>query len=180
MSHDSENPDSTEQFLTLYNREHRRLYVTIRALMSDRADADDVFQETCLALWKHFAEFTPGTNFSAWASQIARNRVLAFCKKRKRNVPSLSPETLSLIATDLGDFDILVNARQIALEECLEKMPPKQRELIRRRYQAKTTTSQLAEQIGQSVHVLYKLLQRLRKSLLQCVENRLAAESKEV
>ncbi len=166
----------TEQFLSLYNREQRRLYAMIRALLYSREDAEEVFQETCIALWRSFDDFTPGTDFSAWASAIARHRVLAFRKQSVRWPSQFSDEMLDQLAADYVDHRQQYEARHEALLICMEGLKVKDRDLLRRRYEQETTTVELAAQLGRPLNTLYKALQRIRKQLLACVERRLAAE----
>jgi DNA-directed RNA polymerase specialized sigma24 family protein len=70
------------QFVHLFNQDKNRLYAYIYALVTERAAADDIFQETCIALWKDFHKFEIGTSFSKWANGIAFNRVYEFRWKK--------------------------------------------------------------------------------------------------
>ena len=47
-------------------------------------DAEDILQETKVRLWDQFARFTPGTNFGAWASTVARFMVLEYRERASR------------------------------------------------------------------------------------------------
>ena len=168
--------DRTAVFLSLYNLEQRRLYALIRSMLLNRNDAEDVFQETCLALWKNFADFTPGTSFPAWAAQIARHRVLAFCKKRGRNAESFDEEVLAALAHDLEARGEVLLERQRALEDCLKKMRSIDRGLFERRYRDGLSIVELAAALNRPLNTLYKAMQRIRRSLRACVERTLSGE----
>lgn len=168
----------TEKFLSLYNREQRRLFAMIRSLLFTREDAEEVFQETCIALWRSFDQFEPGTDFSAWSSAIARNRVLAFRKKCVRQPAQFSDEIFSQLTDDYVDHRDQFERRHHALLSCMEGLKVKDRDLLRRRYETEVTTVELAEQLGQPLNTLYKRLQRIRKQLLACVQRTLAAEER--
>ena len=60
----------------LFRHEQRRLYQFIVTLLGNTVDADDVFQETSLAIWSAFDQFKPHTDFYCWARQIAYHRIL--------------------------------------------------------------------------------------------------------
>ena len=67
--------DSNE-FVSLLTASQRRLYAFICTLVIDRTDADEVLQETNLALWEQAERFEAGTDFVAWACRVAHYKVL--------------------------------------------------------------------------------------------------------
>ena len=170
--------DLTEDFLALYNQEQRRIHAYIRTLLFRRDDAEDVFQETCIALWRSFEQYEPGTNFGAWAREVARHRVLAHCKRRQGDKHVFSEQILATIADELQDNSELIERRQQALATCLDRLSSSDRTLLDRRYSTSTTTVQIAEQTGRSLSTLYKSLARIRRSLLRCVQMSLSQEEK--
>jgi RNA polymerase sigma-70 factor (ECF subfamily) len=66
--------------------------------------------------------------------------------------------------------------RRDALEHCLEKLPPPQRELVLTAYTRGTRIDELALRRNQTPMALYKLLHRIRFILLECVERTLVSE----
>jgi len=58
----------------------------------------------------------------------------------------------------------------VRLQACLERMPPRSRAMVERRYAQGVPLAVLAQQFKQSVEALASLLQRIRRSLRQCVE----------
>src|SRR5947208_11324825 len=65
------------------------LYRYARCLADERAEAEDLVQETYLKGLRGFLSFTPGTNFRAWMFRILRNTFLT-SRSGLRAVPSLS------------------------------------------------------------------------------------------
>ena len=166
----------TEEFLSLYNQEQRGIHAYIRTLLFRRDDAEDVFQETCIALWRSFDQYKPGTNFGAWAREIARYRVLAHGKKRQEDRHVFSVEVLSQLANDVESDAEAIEQRRVALANCLSRLPVEDRDILDRRYQGKTTTIELAQEMGHPLSTLYKMLTRIRRSLLECVRATLIQE----
>ena len=78
-------------------RNQRRVFAYIVTLLSNRDDAEDVFQSTCLILWRKWEEFDPGRDFFTWSCGIAHNEArnllrrktaASFAAFRRRNGPS--------------------------------------------------------------------------------------------
>src|SRR5262249_7089766 len=61
-----------------------RLYGYIHSLVRDLNDADDLYQQTALILWKKFGEFDRQRSFFSWACGIARLEVANFLRSRGR------------------------------------------------------------------------------------------------
>ena len=78
MATSSPNLHSEGEFVRLYTASSRRIYTYILTLLPNRTDAEDVFQDVSVLLWEKFPEFTPGTQFSAWACRIAYFKALSF------------------------------------------------------------------------------------------------------
>ena len=70
-------PDWVERFRC-------RLYAYVLTLLPNRADADDVLQETSLVMWDKFDPADPPADFLAWARRVAYHKVLDFYKKSRR------------------------------------------------------------------------------------------------
>jgi RNA polymerase sigma-70 factor (ECF subfamily) len=62
------------------------LYRTALRLTRNRADADDVVEETCLRAFRAFDRFDPGSNCRAWLFTILRNVFLNRQRGRDREV----------------------------------------------------------------------------------------------
>jgi RNA polymerase sigma-70 factor (ECF subfamily) len=70
------------------------LYNAALRLTQNRAEAEDVVQETFLRAFRGFAGFTPGTNCRAWLFTILRNVFLNRCRTEGREIPEEHAETL--------------------------------------------------------------------------------------
>jgi len=75
---DSKNSLDNSEFHRLIAEHQAAIYSHIFALLPQPEDASDVFQNTRLALLRKSAQFTPGTNFRAWAGQIAKYEVFNY------------------------------------------------------------------------------------------------------
>ena len=73
MAVDEAHPWKVE-FAEYLGQDQARLYGYIHSLVRDVHDADDLFQQTTLILWKKFGEFDRRLSFFAWACGVARRK----------------------------------------------------------------------------------------------------------
>jgi RNA polymerase sigma-70 factor (ECF subfamily) len=165
-------------FLRLFLQNERRLYAYILTLLPHRADADDILQEASLVLWDKFDENNPPADFAAWGCRIAYFKVLDFLKKRRRSHVQFSQAMLERVGESAVDHadSLQLDERRAALERCIEKLRPKDRELLVQRFAEGATTQSTAAQVGRTVDAVYKALGKIRQILFDCVTRTLARE----
>lgn len=172
--------DKSRLFLRLFLQNQRPLYAYILTLRPNRADADDLLQETSLTMWDKFDAGAPPGNFLAWGRRVAYHKVLDFYKKSQRAQSRLSRVFLERISALAGEDSTAaqLDDRREALAGCLEKLEDRDRELLARRFADGATTQSTSEQLGRSVDAIYKSLAKLRQSLFDCVQKSLAREGR--
>ncbi len=172
----SADQDRINEFLRLHTRHETRLHAFILSLLSDWNDAEEVMQETATILWSKFEQFDPETNYFAWACQVARFEVKRYLRRQKRGRLLFNDEFLQTVAEETVEMDEELVARQRALADCVEKLSPTDREMIRLRYEDGATAATIGELLGRSVHAIYKAMKRIRRTLYDCVGRTLAKE----
>ena len=90
--------------MLLMVQHQRQIFSFIYSLAPDRHDAEDLLQETSLVICEKFGEFKPGTNFLAWACQIALWRVRAARQKFARSKIMFDDEVLEQRGPNIGQF----------------------------------------------------------------------------
>jgi len=168
-----------DEFMELFLEHQPRIYAYIRSLLFQRADADDVMQETVSVLWRKFDQFQRGTNFDRWALRTAYHQVRYFRQKKARESRRLlfSDELVEILA---GESELLVDDAEdtlAALEACLRKLSARQRDLVRWRFEPDATNRSLAKRIGKSESVVSRTLNRIYESLLKCISLRVKLET---
>jgi RNA polymerase sigma-70 factor, ECF subfamily len=163
-------PSGEHDFGRLFAQYQPRIYGLIRSLVVHRADAEDLLQETASVLWRKFDEFQPGSNFLAWAMQVARYQVMYFRQRQKRDVLQFSEKFLEAVSADTVAESGRLGDLQELLDRCMDKLPPADRELFEMRYQSDATPKGLAEQLGRPLSTVYNSINRIRRGLAECVE----------
>jgi RNA polymerase sigma-70 factor (ECF subfamily) len=173
-------PAKGKLFLRLFLQNERRLYAYVLALLPNRADADDVLQEASLVMWDKFDARRPPADFAAWGCRIAYFKVLDFCKKRQRSRVRFSQAMLDRIAETAAEqaATLQLDERREALADCVEKLSPRERDLLARRFTEGASVESIAAGAGRSVDAVYKALAKIRQALFECVTRRLAAEDR--
>lgn len=73
-----------DEFLHLFTTYQLRVYRYIVTLVANQADAEEIFGETNMVIWRKSDPFRPGTNFLAWACRIAYLEVLKHRERKGR------------------------------------------------------------------------------------------------
>tara|TARA_R110002049_G_scaffold182485_2_gene350298 strand:+ start:25740 stop:26285 length:546 start_codon:yes stop_codon:yes gene_type:complete len=174
------NPDAVvaneEAFIRLFLQSERRILGFILSLVPNLSDAEDLLQETCSIMWNKFEQFEHDTDFVAWGISIARYRVLTFRRKAGSRRVCFNEKLMHQIADTVAEVSAQSDARLGALQSCLAQLRDQDRELVRLRYFAESSTKQTAEQLGRSVDSIYKSLNRVHDALLWCIRRSLQAE----
>jgi len=77
-------PDRTREFETLLASVIDRAFGMALRLTRNRADAEDLVQETALLAFRNFGGFEPGTHFKAWFFRILTNCYFTTYRRRQR------------------------------------------------------------------------------------------------
>ncbi len=164
-------PRRTEEFLELYSPCQHSLYVYIVTLIGNPTDAHDVLQDVNLVLWEKFDQFQPGTNFRAWAREVARYRVLRHRQMRANDAPMLDSRVLEAVAAQFDSTEPIQDELYTELlVGCVEQLSNADRELIRARYLNGVRVKALAERLHRSESAVSQSLGRIRRLLRKCVE----------
>lgn len=164
-----------DEFLRLFSQNSNRIFEFISTLVFNPADADDIFQSTCVVLWKKFDTYDPEGSFRAWACKIAYYEMLQLRRKSKR-LQAFSDEVLELLAEDMLRRSSQLQARQLALADCIAKLTSQDRELLEQRYYHQIPPREIASTRPGSVYKVYRALTRIHTLLRECVGRTLAGE----
>jgi RNA polymerase sigma-70 factor (ECF subfamily) len=167
-----------EEFIQLFTRSQRRLYLLILAQVGNVDRAEEILQESNVVLLSKHRQFQAGTNFFAWAAQIAHYEVLKSRQRRKRDrLRFQDEEFLQVVAAEVATQTDALDDRRHALQQCLGRLRVQDRELINRRYAPGASGKLEAEALGRPANSLYQSIGRIRRMLLECIRRRLAGEA---
>lgn len=162
-------------FSDLITRHQSQLYGYIFAVVRNWEDADDLFQSVCLVLWSKFESFRIGSDFFAWARQIAKNKV-ADLMRHKRSTIHVSEDLLSDLTATANEMRGGGDACFTALERCRAKLNRADQELLGIHYAENLGSRQIADRLKRSQASVCNSLNRIRGVLFECIQMELARQ----
>ncbi|MBW3598770.1 MAG: sigma-70 family RNA polymerase sigma factor [Planctomycetes bacterium] len=145
----------------------------LRYLGCDAAQADDVTQETFLAVLEKPFEQRSEAATAAYLRTVARNRFLALLR-REKNGPTAADvaiaEEVWSQAAGAGEDEYLDS-----LDDCLMELTGRARRAIELRYRDDRSRREIAAELEMTEDGVKTLLRRTRDALRRCVERRVGA-----
>ncbi len=120
-------------FEALYHRYKQPVYANIRKMVPDPDAAEDLLQETFIALWEHRTTLDPIKGAGGWLFVVSYNKAASFLKKKLREAAILEPETdlaELAVADELGDEE-LYTAQLALVEEAVAHLPARKQAVFR-------------------------------------------------
>jgi RNA polymerase sigma-70 factor, ECF subfamily len=138
---------------------------------------DDLAQEVFLTAFRSLGDHTNGRPFLPWLMGIARHRALHYLRSESRrqhregvNLDSVLTNWRLAEASSPRDPTDLPN-ELAALRDCLEKLPPRHRDVVREYYFEDHTAAEIGGRLGRTPSGIRMLLLRVRTALAECVQN---------
>lgn len=169
-------PDRYEAFVENFARFEGDLRTFVRSLLPTWHDADEVVQQVALVAWRKFDQFDLSTSFIKWACVIARFEVMKYRRTMARDRLVFREDLIARLADEAVEECEDRKREHVALEGCLKKLPEEQREFVTLAYTPGISTKELAEKAGAKPGTFYMRLNRIRQTLLQCVNDSLTQE----
>lgn len=98
----------TALYEILMRRHNQRLYRTIRAILRDDVDVEDVMQQAYLDAYTHLDQFKGDAKFATWLTRIAVNRAIRRGQRDRRQLQVVSRDAdndLAIERTAAPDLD---------------------------------------------------------------------------
>jgi RNA polymerase sigma-70 factor (ECF subfamily) len=159
-----------QRFLSMFLRSEREVFRYVASIVPNVADAEDIVQQTALVLWEKFDAYDPAQPFTPWACRFALNKARQWIERKQRWQALLESGLAEELIQRREALRPEIEARLSHLESCLGKLPNEQRELVEGYYYHRTGVEALSKNSGRTLQATYKALQRIRQTLLICVD----------
>ena len=171
---DGERDQLDLQFSRLWTKALPVVSGFVAGMVPDGDAADDILQETAMAVFKEMGRYDPDRSFAAWAVGIAKNKVGEHWRRhgRKRELVR-DPRVMAIMAETTVEMAAEIDSRRRALWECLDTVKYRSWNLLTMHYVNGDKPRAIAEQLGISATNVRVLLSRIRQVLRKCIQRRL-------
>lgn len=170
------NVNDFEKLVTAYEK---NVYNLALRMVGDPDDAADITQDTFIKAYRALGSFRGDSKFSSWLYRIASNVCLDFLRSRSRRAQtSLSFESEDG-ETDIELPDMSGNPEEVLMKKLsmeavrrgMEKLPPRQRQILVLRELCGMSYAELAQTLGLEEGTVKSRIFRARKRLCAILLN---------
>jgi RNA polymerase sigma-70 factor (ECF subfamily) len=153
------------------------LYNFAHWLTRDRAEAEDLVQETFAKALRGFGSFEPRTSFKSWIFRILKNTFLTSrAGLRAHPTEPLAPDDegdIGAATADTPETILIARASREIVRDAIEALHPTFREAVILRDVEGLTYREIAEMLGIPIGTVMSRLARGRRDIRKHVERRL-------
>lgn len=144
---------------------------TLRYLQSLVGDeAEDVFQETWLAVFRQLKTLHDPAAFQVWLFRTARHRAFNWLRHHRRERELMADVPLDVLPSTVDDHampDALQSIDAARLDAAMREMPPPQREVLILRFRDDLSYAQIAQVTAVPIGTVRARLHYAKKRLAQ-------------
>jgi RNA polymerase sigma-70 factor (ECF subfamily) len=133
---------------TLFSRHSARVFRFLQRIVDNAATAEDLVSETFVEVWRRAGRFEGRSKASTWLLGVARHKALS--SLRQRRFDQLDEGTAALVPDPSDDPEMRLQRQSSAavLRDCLQQLPPAQRELLDLIYYHEQSLADVAQILG--------------------------------
>jgi len=162
----------TELYQVLAERHKRRLYATVRRLLQNPNDVEDVLQQAHLRALQHFGQFEGRSTILTWLTRVVVNEAYTHLRHRRDCQPldcadgSDDARPTEFAAPEAGPEERAIQGQLRAmLELSIASLPPLYRVVVSLRLIGEMPTADTAARLGISEQGVKTRLLRARRLL---------------
>lgn len=142
-----------------------------RDFFGNDADADDVAQEGLIRLWRYCERLDTRRNMEVLAVKVAKNICVEIYRRRNTMTVTLQSGMEGDETYAGADADIEAGETQQKIDEAMERLSPRERELLRKRHIEGHTAEEIATETGIPKPSVKSMISMARKKLIKELQN---------
>jgi RNA polymerase sigma-70 factor, ECF subfamily len=169
----SSTPIATVDLAALVERHQTGVWRYLRYLGADTAEADDLTQETFLAVARGGFVERAERQTAGYLRTVARNQLLALRRRQDRELATMDLEAADSVWAAVAGPDGSLSGWLDALRECVDGLEGRARQAIDLHYHDHASREAIATQLDMQPDGVKTLLRRTRQILRECIERKL-------
>ncbi|MGD9635365.1 MAG: sigma-70 family RNA polymerase sigma factor [Pirellulales bacterium] len=157
----------------LIQRHQAGIWRYVRYLGATASEADDLTQETFLAVARSDFEERDLQQTAAYLRSVARNQLLVLRRRQRRQVSTVEVEAAEAVWAASAGEDGSLSDYLAALRECTDELSGRPRDAIELHYRSGASREAIAERLEMKPDGVKSLLRRTRELLRECVERKI-------
>ena len=163
-----------EAFDMLFDRHRVSVYHFARTMLGDPASADDVLQETFLAVARAASRYVPRGRFRVWLMRIVRNRCLNRIESDRARRSALAEVDIGIVEPPSRDPTpperVEMDEEMRLLQAAIGRLPDRQREALVLYAFERLAYREIAVVLDMPINTVKTLIHRARAALAQALE----------
>ena len=162
-------------FTELYERYFKRVYGFVQGRMRNHADAEEVTQETFVAVFKAIDNFSGQSALLSWifgiAKNLSNNTIRRFQTQRER-IDSVDKEYFipdSALGSGSPDEELMLSRYGEIVREEMEDVPAWQREVFEMRHLKGLSIPEISSRSNRSNDAVRSSLYRTKKIMMEAI-----------
>lgn len=154
-------------FDMIYRAYSKRLFRFVFGIIKTETDAEEIVQEVFVKIWESHKKIDDFALFDSYLFTIAYNSTITLIRKKLseekyiQHVKSLQMPVQSKISESDFDFELLLSR----VNELVERLPPRQKEVFKLHRENELTYRQIAEKLEISVNTVENHMSKALKFL---------------
>jgi RNA polymerase sigma-70 factor (family 1) len=153
-------------FDNIFNKYNKKVYYFALSYLKNKEEAEDVVQEAFMNLWKHRDQINEDYVFSKYLFKITFNATCKKFRKQASDKRQMEEVMQNIITEDNSTYlDIEYNNLIETTNQLIEKLPPRQKNIILLSINDQLTNEQIAKQLNISKKTVDNYLAKVKTSI---------------
>lgn len=141
-----------------------------RNFFGNKCDAEDVAQDALERLWKYCERLDAERNMEALAVMVAKN-ICVEKFKRRQNEAHEPPGYIAADETYSADAHIIAKETREKIDSAIERLSPREQQLVRQRYLDGHSAEEIAQQTGIPKPSVKSMLSAAKSKLINILKS---------
>lgn len=177
--HNPHKPLEPADFLGLWVNAQPIVRSFIFGTVRNLHDAEDILQEVARSAFVSFESYDPARPFNGWVMTLARRRVVDHFRGASPDTIAFDESTLAALSEAHASLHDVAHARRVALDDCMRQIHERGRLALELRYAQDRAVKDIATEMKTSPHAISVLLYKVKASLADCIDRKVADQEGE-